>query len=221
MSDPTGTFRQLHRGPHLLLLANCWDAGSARLLESLGAPAVATTSAGVAWAHGYPDGDALPVDRLVAHGRRDHAGDPGAAHGRHGERLLERPGRRGRRRRRARRRRSRRHQHRGRRRLAGPPGGQDRARQAGGCSSRRRPVRERAHRCLSARPRAGRRARGRDARPGGTLPRCRCGRDLRAEARGTPTRSGRSRRRRDCRSTSSRGPGCRPLPSWRHSAFAG
>jgi 2-methylisocitrate lyase-like PEP mutase family enzyme len=66
MSDTAGSFRQLHRGPKLLLLANCWDAGSARLLESLGAPAVATTSAGVAWAHGYPDGDALPVDRLIA-----------------------------------------------------------------------------------------------------------------------------------------------------------
>jgi 2-methylisocitrate lyase-like PEP mutase family enzyme len=36
------------------------------LIESLGAVAVATTSAGVAWAHGYPDGDALPVDLLVA-----------------------------------------------------------------------------------------------------------------------------------------------------------
>jgi 2-methylisocitrate lyase-like PEP mutase family enzyme len=60
------TFHRLHRGPDLLLLANCWDAGSARLIESLGAVAIATTSAGVAWAHGYPDGDALPVDRLVA-----------------------------------------------------------------------------------------------------------------------------------------------------------
>ncbi len=66
MSDTAGSFRQLHHGPNPLLLVNCWDAGSARLLESLGAPAVATTSAGVAWAHGYPDGDALPVDRLIA-----------------------------------------------------------------------------------------------------------------------------------------------------------
>src|SRR5262249_4050863 len=45
--------------------ANAWDAGTARLIESLGAKAVATTSAGVAWAHGYPDGDTLPVDRLI------------------------------------------------------------------------------------------------------------------------------------------------------------
>jgi 2-methylisocitrate lyase-like PEP mutase family enzyme len=59
-------FHQLHRGPELLRLANAWDAGSARLIESLGARAVATTSAGVAWAHGYPDGDALPTSLVIA-----------------------------------------------------------------------------------------------------------------------------------------------------------
>ncbi len=58
-------FRRLHQGPELLRLANAWDAGSARLIESLGAPAIATTSAGVAWAHGYPDGDVLPLERLL------------------------------------------------------------------------------------------------------------------------------------------------------------
>src|SRR3954463_10717397 len=59
-------FHALHRGPELLLLANAWDAGSARLIESLGARAIATTSAGVAWSHGYPDGDVLPADLLLA-----------------------------------------------------------------------------------------------------------------------------------------------------------
>ena len=49
-----------------MLLPNAWDAGSARLMESLGAKAVATTSAGVAWTHGYPDGDVLPVRMLVS-----------------------------------------------------------------------------------------------------------------------------------------------------------
>jgi len=58
-------FRHLH-ADGLLLLANAWDAGSARLIESLGAAAVATTSAGVAWAHGFADGDHLPVPRLIA-----------------------------------------------------------------------------------------------------------------------------------------------------------
>jgi 2-methylisocitrate lyase-like PEP mutase family enzyme len=65
-ADSAATFRRLHHAAELLVLANAWDAGSARLIESLGARAIATTSAGVAWSHGYPDGDALPVDRLVA-----------------------------------------------------------------------------------------------------------------------------------------------------------
>jgi 2-methylisocitrate lyase-like PEP mutase family enzyme len=59
-------FRNLHQGPGLLLLPNAWDAASARLIESLGAKAIATTSAGLAWSNGYPDGNALPEDQLVA-----------------------------------------------------------------------------------------------------------------------------------------------------------
>jgi 2-methylisocitrate lyase-like PEP mutase family enzyme len=58
-------FHELHRGA-LLHLANAWDAGSARLIEAQGAKAVATTSAGVAWAHGYADGNHLPVAVLAA-----------------------------------------------------------------------------------------------------------------------------------------------------------
>jgi 2-methylisocitrate lyase-like PEP mutase family enzyme len=58
-------FRRLHEDG-LLILANAWDAASARLVESLGARAIATTSAGVAWAHGYADGDLLPVPLLIA-----------------------------------------------------------------------------------------------------------------------------------------------------------
>lgn len=60
------TFRNLHRRGELLVLPNAWDAGSARLIESLGALAIATTSAGVAWSRGYPDGDALPIAQLLA-----------------------------------------------------------------------------------------------------------------------------------------------------------
>jgi len=59
------TFHELHQGPAVLLLANCWDAGSARLLEHLGSKAVATTSAGVAWALGYGDIDDLPIAALL------------------------------------------------------------------------------------------------------------------------------------------------------------
>lgn len=57
-------FHDLHRSG-LLVLPNAWDAGSAAVMRSLGARAIATTSAGCAWALGWPDGDALPVDRVV------------------------------------------------------------------------------------------------------------------------------------------------------------
>lgn len=54
------TFRSLHAPGRLLILPNAWDAGSARIIEECGATALATTSSGLAWAHGYPDGNALP-----------------------------------------------------------------------------------------------------------------------------------------------------------------
>lgn len=59
-------FRDLHGPGRILVLPNAWDAGSARFIESCGAPAIATTSAGLAWAHGYPDGNALPARVLGA-----------------------------------------------------------------------------------------------------------------------------------------------------------
>ena len=57
-------FHRLH-ADGMLLLANAWDAGSARLAQAAGARAVATSSAAVAWAHGWPDGDALPVELVL------------------------------------------------------------------------------------------------------------------------------------------------------------
>lgn len=64
-SDQASRFRALHAVGRMLVLPNAWDAGSARLIESCGAEAIATTSSGVAWACGYPDGDAVPPDVLV------------------------------------------------------------------------------------------------------------------------------------------------------------
>jgi len=58
-------FHRLHAGPELLVLANAWDAQSAKVIERAGARAIATSSAAVAWAHGYGDGHQLPVARLV------------------------------------------------------------------------------------------------------------------------------------------------------------
>ena len=63
-------FRQLHQGPGLLKIANVWDAGSAVLVQSLGVPALATTSAGLAWALGYADGNQMPVVEHAAAIRR-------------------------------------------------------------------------------------------------------------------------------------------------------
>jgi len=58
-------FRALHARGELLVLPNAWDAGSAALIESCGARAIATTSAAVAWSHGYPDGEKLPKQALL------------------------------------------------------------------------------------------------------------------------------------------------------------
>jgi 2-methylisocitrate lyase-like PEP mutase family enzyme len=58
-------FRQLHH-EGLLILTNVADAAGARLVEQQGCKAVATSSAAVAWLHGYQDGNALPLERLVS-----------------------------------------------------------------------------------------------------------------------------------------------------------
>ncbi|MGH6877752.1 MAG: isocitrate lyase/phosphoenolpyruvate mutase family protein, partial [Rhizomicrobium sp.] len=51
--DRAQIFHDLHR-EGLLILPNAWDAGSAIIIERAGAKAIATSSAAVAWAHGYP-----------------------------------------------------------------------------------------------------------------------------------------------------------------------
>ncbi len=59
-------FRQLHRGPHALILPNAWDVVSARIFEEAGFPAIATTSAGIAFSLGYPDGERIPREEMLA-----------------------------------------------------------------------------------------------------------------------------------------------------------
>jgi 2-methylisocitrate lyase-like PEP mutase family enzyme len=59
-------FRQLHRGPRALVLANVWDVASARIIQSAGFPALATTSAGIAFSLGYPDGQKIPREEMIA-----------------------------------------------------------------------------------------------------------------------------------------------------------
>ncbi|HEX6493195.1 MAG TPA: isocitrate lyase/phosphoenolpyruvate mutase family protein [Candidatus Dormibacteraeota bacterium] len=53
------TLLELHRPGDPLVLVNAWDAGSARVVAAAGAPAIATGSAGVAFALGRPDGERL------------------------------------------------------------------------------------------------------------------------------------------------------------------
>ncbi|MCZ2126580.1 MAG: isocitrate lyase/phosphoenolpyruvate mutase family protein [Anaerolineales bacterium] len=52
-------FFEAHRAPQVLVLANAWDAASAKMFEVCGFRAVATTSAGVANSYGYPDGEKM------------------------------------------------------------------------------------------------------------------------------------------------------------------
>lgn len=58
-------FRKLHHGPRLLLLPNAWDVVSARILEECGHPAIATSSAAVAFSLGYPDGERISRDEML------------------------------------------------------------------------------------------------------------------------------------------------------------
>jgi 2-methylisocitrate lyase-like PEP mutase family enzyme len=56
----------VHTGP-AFVLPNAWDAGSARILEHFGFPAIATTSAGISWSCGLPDGESLDRDTMLRH----------------------------------------------------------------------------------------------------------------------------------------------------------
>ena len=58
-------FRKLHHGPQMLLLPNAWDVASACILEECGHPAIATTSAGIAYSLGYPDGQRISRDEML------------------------------------------------------------------------------------------------------------------------------------------------------------
>ncbi len=59
-------FRALHRPGDPVLLPNVWDAAGARLLASLGFPAVATSSAAIAYLEGSPDGEVIGRDVMLA-----------------------------------------------------------------------------------------------------------------------------------------------------------
>jgi 2-methylisocitrate lyase-like PEP mutase family enzyme len=59
-------FREMHQGPRILVIANAWDAASARMFEQAGVRAVGTGSAGIAFSHGYPDTERVPRGVILA-----------------------------------------------------------------------------------------------------------------------------------------------------------
>jgi 2-methylisocitrate lyase-like PEP mutase family enzyme len=70
LSEKATALRALHHGERPLVLANAWDAASARLVAEAGYPAVATTSAGIAYALGYADGERVSRKEMLQVVRR-------------------------------------------------------------------------------------------------------------------------------------------------------
>ena len=61
-ADQAQSFKQLHQAGNPIVLFNIWDAGSAKAVAESGAKAIATGSAPVAMANGFPDGERFPLD---------------------------------------------------------------------------------------------------------------------------------------------------------------
>lgn len=61
------SFRDLHQKGNPFILANAWDAGSAKMLEAMGAQAIGTSSAAHAFTLGRPDGGNVTRDEALAH----------------------------------------------------------------------------------------------------------------------------------------------------------
>ncbi|QJP13304.1 isocitrate lyase/phosphoenolpyruvate mutase family protein [Starkeya sp. ORNL1] len=68
MNDKATAFRQLHDEPGTFIIPNPWDIGTARILAALGFPALATTSAGMAFSLGGAEG-ATPREDVLSHCR--------------------------------------------------------------------------------------------------------------------------------------------------------
>jgi 2-methylisocitrate lyase-like PEP mutase family enzyme len=65
LSAKAERLRALHEPGQPVVFVNAWDCASARVVEKAGAPAIATTSAGVAFAQGYPDGQRISPERML------------------------------------------------------------------------------------------------------------------------------------------------------------
>jgi len=66
-AEDAAILRRLHDDPELLILVNVWDVASARVVaEQPGCRAIATASYSIAAAHGYADGEHIPVELMIA-----------------------------------------------------------------------------------------------------------------------------------------------------------
>jgi 2-methylisocitrate lyase-like PEP mutase family enzyme len=65
--DKAQELQRLHAAPELLLVVNVWDAITARTVaDTPGTTALATASHGIAASRGYPDGEVIPRDEMIA-----------------------------------------------------------------------------------------------------------------------------------------------------------
>lgn len=74
MPHPAEVFRALHQKGAPLLMVNVWDRGSAKMMQALGAKALATSSAAHAFTMGRPDGGTITRDEALAHAQDILAG---------------------------------------------------------------------------------------------------------------------------------------------------
>lgn len=65
LKEKAAAFRDTHFGGDMVLLPNAWDHASAALMVEAGFPVIATTSAGIALARGYPDGEKMSRDAML------------------------------------------------------------------------------------------------------------------------------------------------------------
>src|SRR5215472_13386671 len=65
LHEKASAFAERHQEPGIIVLPNAWDPGTAVVLADAGFPFIATTSAGVAFAQGLPDGERLSRSRML------------------------------------------------------------------------------------------------------------------------------------------------------------
>lgn len=63
--EKANVFKALHKTGNPLVLYNIWDAGGAKVLEGAGTNAIATGSWSMAAAHGFEDGESIPLDFVL------------------------------------------------------------------------------------------------------------------------------------------------------------